>query len=127
FRSRLYADQDAIISSLAQPQEHLRVVDQISMHGDAWISLGKPENDIRQKCEPRRFHAADPYFSSGRVGQEFDVPDALLQLVENRDAAFKEHVTVDRWLDASRAAVEKPYSKRVFEIGDHLRNGGMGN
>jgi hypothetical protein len=79
---RLYAVQHAIISSLTQRQEYLRVIDHIGVHLDAGILLGKPENDIRQDREPRPLHAADLHFSCGRIGKELDVPDDLLQIIE---------------------------------------------
>ncbi len=104
------------------------MIDQISVHLDPRILLGEPQNDVGQEREPQRpLPTADPHFPRGRIGQEFDVPDALLQFVENSDAAFEERVAVDRRLDATGAAVEKPHSERVFEIGDHLGNGGVGN
>jgi hypothetical protein len=103
------------------------VINQISVHLDAGILVGKPPNDIGQKREPRRLHAADPHFSCGRIGQEFDIPDGLLQLIEYRNAAFEERATVDRRLDAAGAAIEKPHAERVFEIGDDLGDGGVGN
>src|SRR5262249_51369136 len=56
-----------------------------------------------------------------------DVSDALLQCIENLNAAFEERVAVDRRLDALSAAVEKPHAERVFEIGDHLGNRGLRN
>src|SRR3979490_1851931 len=65
--------------------------------------------------------------SCGCIGQKFDVPDALLQLVVCGGTALEQHVAVDRRLDAPGAAIEKPYAERMLEIGDHLGNRGGGN
>src|SRR5262249_31867648 len=67
------------------------------------------------------------HFPYSRIGQEFDVPDALLQLVENRNTAFEERAAVDRRLDALGTAIEKPHAESMLEIGDHLGNGRLGN
>jgi len=51
-------------------------------------------------------HTADPHFSGGRIGQEFDVPDALPQFIEGGHAALQQRGAVDRRLDALRASFE---------------------
>src|SRR5262249_7409727 len=122
-----YRVQHAIISSLAQSPEYLGVTDQISVYLDARILLGKSSNDIWQEREPRRLHGADPHFSCGGIRQEFNVPDALLQIIEHRNTAFEERVAKDRRLDALGAAIDKPNAQRTFKIGDHLGDRGMGN
>src|SRR5215831_20148951 len=43
--------------------------------------------------------------------RKFNVPDALLQLVEDRNAAFEERVAVDRRLDALGAPIEKSHAR----------------
>src|SRR5258708_7018358 len=67
------------------------------------------------------------HFPYSRIGQEFDVPDALLQLIENRNTAFEQCAAVDRRLDALGAAIEKPHAEGMFEGGDHLGNSGLRN
>ena len=74
-----------------------------------------------------RVRGADPDFARSPVGQKFDVPDALLQLVEGGNAALKERTAIDRRFDAARASIDKPYAERRLEIGDHCRNGRLGN
>src|SRR5215831_6505085 len=74
-----------------------------------------------------RFGTSDPYFSHQRICEKFDVPHALLQFIEYRDAALEQRVAVDRWLDAEWAAVEQSDAESVLQIGDHFRYGRLGD
>ena len=51
---------------------------------------------------------------SGCIGREFDVPDALLQLIEDRNAGPDERVAVDRRLDALGNSIHKSRAERVL-------------
>ena len=70
------------------------------------------------------FNACDPDLSHGRIGQKFDVPDALLQLIECRDAASR-LTTIDCWLNTLRTAIDESDAKGVLEIDDDLRHSGL--
>jgi hypothetical protein len=43
--------------------------------------------------------APNPHLAGGWIGQELDFSDPLLQLIEHRDAAFDQRISVDRWPD----------------------------
>src|SRR5215813_15596589 len=58
----------------------------------------------------------------GRIGQKLDLPYALPQLIEDGDAAFGEGATIERRLDALRAAIKQGDAQRAFEVGNCLRN-----
>ena len=98
---------------------------QISMHLYARILLRKPQDRLGQKRVPHRLCACDTHLSYGRIRQELDVADALFQLIEHRDAALKEGITIERRLDALCASIDKSHAQRVLEIGYHLGNSGL--
>src|SRR5215470_1708735 len=62
--------------------------------------------------------AADAHLARIGVAEELDVPHALLELVEHRNAALEERAAINRRLNAVRAAIEKLHAERVLEIGD---------
>ena len=68
------------------------------------------------------FRAADPYFSGGGVGQEFNISYALLQLIEHHVPALEQSPRVDRGFDPTRAAIEKANTESVFQAGDRFRH-----
>src|SRR5256885_488070 len=70
-------------------------------------------NNRRQHRGCRGFRASDPYFSHRRIGQELDVSDPLLQLIEGRLASRQQRATVGRCLDSTRAAIEQSHADRV--------------
>jgi len=90
------------------------------MHSHAGILLEEPRNDRWQDCCRDCLGTADPQLPLGRIRQEFDVADGLLQLVEGCHASVEEHFTVDGCLNAVSASVEQPRLERVFQIGNRL-------
>src|SRR5205823_4682464 len=48
-------------------------------------------------CE--RIGTADPHLAFGRISKEFDVADALFELIECRQSAPEQRATIDRRLD----------------------------
>ena len=91
------------------------------IQNDPRISPGELLEDLRNRSQ-NKFSRADPQFPDGRVGQEFDVPNALSQLIEGREAAPKQRVPVHSGLDTPRASVKKFHADCVFEIGNNLRH-----
>ena len=73
-----------------------------------------------------RVRGADPDFARSPVGQKFDVPDALLQLVEGGNAALEKRATEGRRFDAAGASIDKPHAERMLEIGNDFGNGRLG-
>src|SRR5207302_11506378 len=74
----------------------------------------------------KRVGASYPEFSCGRISKKADLVDALLQFVEDGNAAFDERAAVLSWLDTLRASIEQADAKGVLHVGDGLRNGGLG-
>src|SRR5262245_24436262 len=68
-----------------------------------------------------RIGRSDPHFARRRIGQKFDLLDALSHLVEYGDAALDQRPTVGRRLDAALAAVEEPHPQGRFHVGKRLR------
>src|SRR5258706_11489943 len=64
-------------------------------------------------------------FARRRIGQKFNVPYSLLQLIECRPSARKQSATVDRGLDPLRIAIKQAHRKHVLKAGDNVRNGGL--
>src|SRR4029453_8878448 len=91
------------------------------------IVLGKAPDDRRKYRGQKRLLAADPQVTDLRVGKVFDIPPALLQLIERRDASPVQRGTVYRWLTPPGAAIEKPHAVTLFEVGDRFGHGGLGN
>src|SRR5262245_66574676 len=97
------------------------------MQRDQRMVLGKAPDDRRQYRRQERLLASDPQVSDLRVSEVFDIPPALLQLIERRDASPVQRGAVYRWIDTPRAAIEKPHAVTVFEVGDRFGHGGLGN
>src|SRR5262249_28760891 len=57
------------------------------------------------------------------VSQAIDVAGALLQLVEDRDAAVQQRLTVYGWLNPFWTAFKKANSQQPFQIGDCFGHG----
>src|SRR5262249_52599105 len=85
----------------------------------------KPLDDLRQDRCRERFRTSDAQLTGCGIGQEFDVPAALLQFVERRHTAPQECASVDRRLDTVRPTIEQPHTEDVLEIRDHLGYGRM--
>src|SRR5262245_35282667 len=97
----------------------------VHMHDRARILAGKMADDRWEKGRRHGRHAPDPHLAGGRIGQELDFSDPLLQLIEHRGPAFDQRVSVDRWPDALRASIEKPSPERPFKIADRFRYRGL--
>src|SRR6185503_15073671 len=94
--------------------------DIVEMYRDARILLREVRNGCRKDGGRKRLGKSNPQFSHGRVSQMFDVPDALLQLIEDRNAALEQGITIDRRFDALCASIEEPHPERMLEVDDHL-------
>src|SRR5262245_16670633 len=97
------------------------------MKNNAWISARKTINDGQNDPFSLGRAAADPQFSRFRIGEEVDILDALLELVEDGDATLEQCTAILSWLDALRTAVQKRDAERVFQVCNCLRNGGLGH
>ena len=79
----------------------------------------------RRIADASELHASDAQLSGRRIGQEFDVSDALFQLIERGQAAREQRAAVARRLDTPRTTIEKPDANCVLEVGDHVGDGGL--
>jgi predicted nucleic acid-binding Zn ribbon protein len=57
-----------------------------------------------------------------RVGEKFDVLDALSQLIEGRNTSLEDCDAKLRRLNAAPATIEKTHAKRVLDVGNCFRN-----
>src|SRR5262249_33231215 len=94
---------------------------------NAWIATGEPIDYRKSRPGRRALGATDPQLSRRRVGQEFDVPHALSDFMQDRAARLDARAAVVRRFDAAPAAVEKPNAERVFQICDRSRYSGLRN
>src|SRR5581483_1945503 len=91
------------------------------------VELAEALEDGRQDAGSNGFRAAHPHLARRRVGEPFDLPQSLLELIERRPAAAQKRLAVGGELDALRLTVEEPHSQRVLERGDYFRNGRLGD
>src|SRR6185503_20460952 len=68
-----------------------------------------------------RFGTTHSHLSDRGIGQEFDVPDALLQLVEHHVSALEKGACVDRRLDAAGTAIKKTDTQSSLQPRNRLR------
>jgi hypothetical protein len=113
--------------SLAQTRQiQRRSIDLVHVQDDTRIQPGKAFKDwwqYRGNC----FGAPNLHLACCGIGQELDVPDALLQFIEYRSTASEQRATVHRRLNTVRTSIEQPHTERLLKIGDRFRNGGLGN
>ena len=107
-----------------EPQRRRR--HDVRVHHDARILFGKSRDHLRKEGG-QQLRISNDKLTRGGIGQEFDVPDSLPQLVECHPAAREQRAGIHRRLDAARAAIEKPRAQSMLQIGDHLRHGWLGN
>ena len=92
----------------------------------SWLVLrGLPPEPLgngRNKSRRHRLRTAKPQVANGRVGEALDVPDALAHLIEDRDPAFEQRLSVHGGPDAPRAAIEESHAERMFQFGNRLRH-----
>ena len=48
------------------------------------------------------------------------IPDALFQLVKHDECALEQRLTISARLDSLWAAVKKPHTNSMFEVGDNF-------
>src|SRR5215467_909970 len=93
------------------------------MKHDARIAAGDPVDDGRHKARRHTWMASDPDFSSSRVGEKFDFPRALAQVIEYGRSALKHRSTVLGRLDAPGSAVKQTHAHCPFQFRDRSGNG----
>src|SRR5262249_8756864 len=74
-----------------------------------------------------RFGASDVQLARRRVGKEVDLVDALIDLIEDREAAPEQGASIKRRLCATLAAIQKLHPERLFQVGDCLGNDWLGD
>src|SRR5215510_5312578 len=75
----------------------------------------------------QRIAEQELHFASCRIGQEFDVSDALFKLIEGCHSALEQDMTEYCGLDALRAPVENPNAKCMLQISHDLRHRRLGD
>src|SRR5690242_10430090 len=115
--------EDYIVGSLTQPRQFPPGGRQFAVVQDyPRMRVGELADDRCQDCGRRGHSASDSHFSARWIGQELNVSDAQLQLVKRSKSTLEECAAIDSGFDALGRAIEKPYTKRMLEVGDHLRN-----
>src|SRR5262249_26227522 len=104
---------------------HCRPRHLLQVHDDARIALTEAVEQGRHqdiRCCGRR---ADPQLSRSCICEKFNVPQALLELVEGSATAREQCVSVQGRLDAAPAAIKQLHSDVVLELRDDLRHCGL--
>ena len=71
--------------------------------------------------------APDPHLARSRIGEEVDLLDRLLELVECVETAREQRTAVDGRLDPALASIKQSDPECIFEVGDGLRYGRLGH
>src|SRR5262249_48319574 len=71
--------------------------------------------------------AADPHLAGRRIGKMLDFLDALPQVIEHGAAPLQQRGAIACGLDSLRGAIEETHTDRVFQIGNCLGYGRLGN
>src|SRR5271154_2685685 len=87
---------------------------------DLWIAARKSIDGVSDQSSRKELRAGDTYFSRRRVCERFNFLDSLPQFIEYDVPALEQRGSVDRRLDAPRAAIEQAHAQRAFQIGDRL-------
>src|SRR5262249_57938584 len=95
------------------------------MKGQPRIAARQPLDDGGKETRGNCDGASNTQLSSRRVGEEFDMPCGLFQLIEGDDTAIQKGVRIDRGLDSTRMTVKKAYAERVLHVGNRLRYRGL--
>jgi hypothetical protein len=83
----------------------------------------QPIDDGQNRATGRIFAASKPEFTRSRITQEFDIPDSLSKLIENRKSTLEDRLTILRRLDSAWNPLKQANAERAFEIGDRSRDG----
>lgn len=75
-------------------------------------------NNDRDKIVRYCLSATNSKNAGSRVGDKFDVLDALSQFIERRKAAFDKRATILCRLNSRRASVEKGHPEGMLQIGN---------
>ena len=75
----------------------------------------------------RALEAGDPDLTARRIGNRLDIHRALSDLVENRDGAPENRLSIHGQLHAARSPVEQLHAIGVFDVGDHLGHARLGD
>src|SRR5688572_10042705 len=94
---------------------------------DQRIFAREPVDNGREQAGGNALGAANAQFPTGRIGEKLKLLHAVLEFVENRNAAIDQHAAIRRWLDAVAAAVEQAMPHRVLHIGNRFRYRGLRN
>jgi hypothetical protein len=90
---------DEVELALAQEPAQARCISLGDMEPKARMTMGEPGDDGRYQLIDERGGTADPCLPECRIGQEFKLLHAALELVEDDGAAFDEGAAIGGRLD----------------------------
>src|SRR4051794_30407242 len=97
------------------------------MKHHARMAPGETIDDGRDEARTERRGASDPHLTRGWVGKEFDVLNALPQLVESCMAAIEHGAPVFGELDAVRVSVQETHPESLLQLPDRARDDRVGD
>src|SRR5215467_870756 len=119
-----------IIFQSGQDQINLALVKLWHLHGrlshllhfkfDTRILTGEAFKNRQQESRRDRFRTSDPQLACKRIGDEFNVLDSLVELVESSSASHQQRFAVAGRNDAFRASIKKSYAERMLQRGNDL-------
>src|SRR5205807_7310148 len=92
------------------------------MEYEAWMAPREPIDESGNKARGQQGAASDPHVPNRGVGEKFDVPHALAQVVEYGHSAIEQRAAVLGRLDPLAVAVQQPHAERMLQFADRSRN-----
>lgn len=91
------------------------------------MRAGKLVHNIRQQGGGQGLVAADPDLACGGIGQEVELLNSLAELVEYVGAPAKKRLAIKGGRDALWTAIQQAQADGMFEIGECLGDGRLGD
>jgi len=97
------------------------------VYGNSRTLPSEPAENCGQQTGNEGFVTSDSDFTDRGIGQEFDILDALAQIVEYGHSTIKQCAAVLGGLDSLRTAVKKWNAQRALQVCNGLGHGGLGH
>jgi len=93
-------------------------IDVKHLKDEAGISAGEPVDDGANEAHRSGDGSSNSHFPGRWIGEEFNVLDALPELIESRDPSIDDRAAIWSCLDAPRAPIKKTHAKSVLQVCD---------
>src|SRR5689334_21096232 len=105
----------------------VRFISRDEMEHDSRTTLGETLDDGRSVAPGENGATSNSYFSGRRVGQKFNLPCALSQIIEYGHAAIEQRPTALSRLDAAGVTIEQTQAHCTLQFRHRSGNGRLGH